>query len=170
MPAVSASARPALAIAAVALLTIAAVWALQASGYVPCELCLKERLPFYAGLPLAVLVAGVAWRGRASLAPAGYLALVFLFLTGMGLGVYHTGVEWGLWPGPSSCTGTLDHPAAVTDFLHQLQTTQVVRCDAPALKVAGLSLAGWNALVCLGLAASAALGFVGSDPAERRLG
>jgi disulfide bond formation protein DsbB len=166
MPVVSAAAKPALAVAVVALLVIGAVWALQLSGYVPCELCLKERLPFYAGLPLALLVAAVAWRGRASLAPAGYLALAIVFLAGMGLGIYHTGVEWQLWPGPSSCTGALDHPAAVSDFLHQLQTTQVVRCDAPALKVAGLSLAGWNAVVCLVLAGSAAYGLSRSDPAR----
>ena len=166
MLSVSDSAKPALAVAVVALVTIAVVWALQASGYVPCELCLKERLPFYAGLPLALLVAGLAGRGRASFAPAGYLALTILFLAGTGFGVYHTGVEWGFWPGPSSCTGALDHPAAVSDFLHQLQTTQVVRCDAPALKVAGLSLAGWNAIVCLALAGSAAYGFARSNAAR----
>lgn len=164
---ISTSAKPALTIAAVALAVIVAVWTLQLAGYVPCELCLKERLPFYAGLPLALLVAAIAWRGRASVAPAGYAALGLLFLAGVGLGAYHSGVEWGFWPGPSSCTGSLDRPAAVTDFLHQLQTVQVVRCDAPALKVAGLSLAAWNAVVCLLLAGSAAYGFARSDPAHR---
>lgn len=166
MPAISTAARPALAVAAVATLTIATVWVLQYFGYAPCELCLKERLPFYVGLPLALLVASIAWRGRASLAPAGYLALAILFLAGTGLGLYHSGVEWGFWPGPSSCTGAIDHPAAVSDFLHQLQTAQVVRCDAPALKVGGLSLAGWNAIVCLLLTGSAAYGFARSDPAH----
>lgn len=166
MPVLHPLAKPAAAIAAASLLTIAAVWSLQAAGYVPCELCYKERIPFYAGLPLALLVVAAVWRGRTSVAPAGYLALALVFLGGAGLGVYHTGVEWGLWPGPSSCTGAVDHPAAVSDFLHQLQTTQVVRCDAPALKVAGLSLAGWNAIVCLLLVGSAAYGFARSGPAR----
>ncbi|MDX7949999.1 disulfide bond formation protein B [Lichenihabitans sp. Uapishka_5] len=156
-------ARPALAIALVCVVTIASVWALQHAGYAPCELCLRERIPFYWGLPLALLVAAITARGRAGLLPAGYVALGLVFLAGAGLGIYHAGVEWGIWPGPSSCTGGLDHPAAVEDFLKQLKTTQVVRCDAPALQMAGLSLAAWNAVLCLALTAVAGFGFLRSD-------
>ena len=159
-------AAPALVTAIAAVVTIAAVWLLQNSGFAPCELCLKERLPFYWGVPLALLVVFLAQRGRTSLLPAGYAALAIVFLAGAALGVYHTGVEWKFWPGPSSCTGGFSAPAAVNDFLHQLQTTQVVRCDAPALHIAGLSLAAWNVVLCLALVAVAILGFVTADRAK----
>jgi disulfide bond formation protein DsbB len=159
-------AAPALAIAAASVVPVAPVWALQHAGYAPCELCYKERLPFYWGIPLAAVLAAIAFRGRISLLPAGYAALGIIFLSGFGLGVYHTGVEWHLWAGPSACTGDITAPAAVSDFLKQLQTTQVVRCDAPALQVAGLSLATWNAVLCLGLSALAAFGFVSADRAR----
>ena len=160
---------PALLIAAAAVVTIATVWMLQRSGYAPCELCFKERLPFYWGVPLALLVALLAGRGRTSLLPAGYAALAIIFLAGAALGIYHTGVEWKFWPGPSSCTGDFSAPAAVNDFLHQLQTTQVVRCDAPALSVAGLSLAAWNVVLCLALVAVAIFGFVTAERARTAL-
>ena len=44
------------------------------------------------------------------------------------------------------------------DFLHQLQTQKVVRCDAVAIRIFGLSLAGWNALISAALAIIAVWG------------
>jgi disulfide bond formation protein DsbB len=38
-----------------------------------------------------------------------------------------------------------------------LQTIKVVRCDAAALRILGLSLAGWNAVISAGLAICAIL-------------
>lgn len=157
---------PALVTAVAGVAAVVTVWVLQHAGYAPCELCLKERVPFYCGVPLALVVTLIAWRGRVSLLPAGYAALGIIFLAGAALGVYHTGVEWQLWPGPSSCTGTFAPPAAVKDFLHQLQTAQVVRCDAPALRIAGLSLAAWNTVLCIGLVAAAVFGFFRADRAR----
>ena len=42
-------------------------------------------------------------------------------------------------------------------FLKQLETTRVVSCTEAAFRFLGLSMAGWNALVSLGVAAFAAL-------------
>ena len=44
----------------------------------------------------------------------------------------------------------------MADFLKQLETTRVVSCTEAAFRVLGLSMAGWNVLVSLGLAAFAA--------------
>lgn len=145
-------------VAASAGATIATVWAIQAAGYVPCELCLAERDPFYAGLPLALLTGGAAWAGRRNLARAGFGLLVLAFLASAGLAAYHAGVEGGLWAGPTGCSGPMTAPTAVTDFLAALKTVKVVRCDAPALKVLGLSLAVWNVPLSLLLAAVSGYG------------
>jgi disulfide bond formation protein DsbB len=158
----------ALAIGLISLLAIGGAWAFQWAGYAPCELCLKERIPHYAGIPLAVLTAALAARGRASLATTGFLGLLLVYGAGAVLSGYHAGVEWHLWAGPASCTGSYAAPSDVSDFLHQLQTTNVVRCDAPALRVLGLSLAVWDCIVCLGLTAMAAAGLAtGSRAASR---
>ena len=58
------------------------------------------------------------------------------------------------WPGPSTCSGGLG------DGLPTLTNEPVVRCDEATIRILGLSLAGWNALICAGLAA---VGFKGAS-------
>lgn len=136
---------------AVVLATIGGAWIFQAFGYAPCELCLKERWPYYAGIPVAALTLLAARGGRAGATRLGFALLALIFLFSAAFGAYHAGVEWGFWPGPSECTGSLARAQSSADFLHQLQTVKVVRCDAVAIRVLGLSLAGWNALISLAL-------------------
>lgn len=154
--------RSSLAVAAVILALVAAsigaVLAFEAAGYPPCELCLKERWPFYAGLVLAAAAVPLSRRAPRSVARAVFAALALLFLFSAVFGGYHAGVEWGLWPGPTDCTGTLARAATPADFLHQLQSVHVVRCDAAAIRILGMSLAGWNAIVSLAIAGLAVVG------------
>ncbi|MCJ2070344.1 disulfide bond formation protein B [Methylobacterium sp. J-030] len=121
-------------------------------GYAPCKLCLTERLPYYAALPLG-LIALFAPERLARLV-LGLAALGLLY--GAGVGVYHAGAEWGFWPGPTDCGGgTGANPGQIGDFLNALQSTTVVDCSVAALRVFGVSLAGWNALLALALASFA---------------
>ena len=46
---------------------------------------------------------------------------------------------------------------SMQDFMKQLQTTRVVSCTEAAWRLAGLSLAGWNAVFSAGLALLAGL-------------
>lgn len=141
-----------------AVATIAGAFAFQAAGILPCELCLKERYPYYAGMVLSALTILVAWRRRGPLLAACSAVLALLFLGSAGFGAYHAGVEWGFWAGPSDCTGALDRAGSMGDFMKQLQTVHVVRCDAVAIRILGLSLAGWNAVVSLVIAGVAIVG------------
>ncbi len=160
-----------LAIAAlgVIVLTIAGAFAFQAAGIAPCELCLKERLPYYYGTALGAVTVAAAARGSRPLALACFALLTALFLFSAGFGAYHAGVEWGFWAGPDDCTGTPAHASSSADFLHQLQTVRVVRCDAVAIRILGLSLAGWNVVVSLLIVALAVIGF-GRMPRTQRPG
>ena len=151
-----------LAVAALALvvLTIAGAFAFQAAGIAPCELCLKERLPYYAGMAIGAVTVAAAARAPRGLALACFALLTLLFLFSAAFGAYHAGVEWGFWPGPNDCTGTPARAASSADFLRQLRTVRVVRCDAVAIRILGLSLAGWNVVVSLAVTAFAASGLV----------
>lgn len=122
-------------------------WIVQTLGYPPCELCLAQRWPYYLGIPLAGLTASIAFAGPPRLLPPAFFGLAVIFAASALLGTYHSGVEWGFWPGPKDCSGAFDQKPAVEDFFRQLQSVKVVRCDAPALRILGLSLAGWNAIV-----------------------
>jgi disulfide bond formation protein DsbB len=149
--------RIAVAILIIAAGSIAGAWIFQALGYVPCELCLKERIPYYAGIVLAAFAALLSVSGRTRFLPAVFAGLAVIFAAGAALGVYHSGVEWGFWPGPSDCTGAFDRAGSVNDFLKQLQSVKVARCDVVSLRVFGLSLAVWNAAISIFLAGLSAL-------------
>lgn len=130
-------------------LLLGAALAFQAAGYAPCELCILQRWPH-----VVALLAGLAawWLG----APRAVLWLgAAAALTAMGLGGWHAGIEWGWWPGPAACTGGMSLGAVSTaDLLAQIEaTTEIVRCDQPALRILGLSMAGMNALASAVLAA-----------------
>ncbi|MEL7429783.1 MAG: disulfide bond formation protein B [Pseudomonadota bacterium] len=123
-------------------------------GYIPCKLCLQQRIPWYVGVPLVGIAALVLLRNgppkliRGLMVIAGITMVVSLYL-----GVNHAGVEWGWWQGPGDCgavEGGISSDAG--NFLQQLQETVPPSCDEAALRVAGLSFAGWNALMSLVLA------------------
>jgi len=168
--------RAAVAVLFVSFATIAGAWAFEYAGYLPCELCLQQRWAYYLGVPVAALALASVMAGktaagktaagktaaeaaaeRLSLLPRLLFVLVGLIFIGSAVfGAYHAGVEWGFWPGPTGCTGAIPQSAAdMNDFMKQLQTTRVVRCDAVALRILGLSLAGWNAVISAALAALA---------------
>lgn len=150
----------ALVILAIAVAAISGAFVFEALGYPPCELCLKERIPYYAAIPVAGLAAIFAARGPEGLLRAAFSILAVIFAASAILGAYHAGIEWRFWPGPTECTGALDHAASVSDFLKQLQSVKVARCDIAALRFLGLSLAGWNALISVLLAWLATLGMI----------
>src|SRR5580704_9797148 len=128
-------------------------------GLAPCELCLLQRWPYYIGVPFAAVTAALAFRAEPGKLVAMLLAfLALVFLVSAVLAAYHAGVEWGFWPGPSACTGQYAAPASTDDFLKSLDAGAAVRCDEAAIRILGLSLAGWNVLASLAVAGIAALG------------
>lgn len=126
-------------------------------GYIPCKLCYEQRMPYYVGIPLMVLAVLAsliklpAWTTRVLLIIAGLLMAYGLYL-----GIYHSGVEWAWWPGPTDCTnvaGPVD--TGGNGVLDALDKFVPPSCDKAALRILGLSLAGWNAIASLILAAVA---------------
>jgi disulfide bond formation protein DsbB len=126
-------------------------------GYVPCELCYRQRWAYYLGIP-AALLAVLFLRSRPAVA-AGALAVAGVaFLLNTGLGVHHAGVEWGWWAGPAGCSGGVQVSTDANALIESLRNGQTVRCDEPAFRFLGLSFAGWNAVISLALAGLAGLG------------
>lgn len=132
-----------------AFATIAGARIFEWAGYAPCELCLQQRYAYYIGVPLAALAVITAAMDIQRLARLLLIAVGIVFAASAVFGVYHSGVEWGFWEGPSGCSGgaAKPSPAAMGDFLKQLKTTRVVPCTEAAIRIFGLSLAGWNAVI-----------------------
>ena len=133
-------------------------------GYIPCHLCLLERIPYYIGVPVGI-IGLLAWRYGFLPRFIGKLALlviVGLMIWGMIMGVYHSGVEWHWWAGPPDCSGALNGVTTdANNLLADLNRVKGPKCDEAALRIFGLSFAGWNVVVSLVIAAIALWG-VGS--------
>jgi disulfide bond formation protein DsbB len=128
-------------------------------GYAPCPLCLEQRYAYYAAVPL-LFVALVLIEEYPRIAAVLLFAVMAAFLYNAGLGVYHAGAEWKFWPGPDTCGTDQAVPASAADLLSAIENTTVIRCDEAAIRIAGLSLAGWNVIVSLvivGISARAAM-------------
>lgn len=133
-----------LAIAIGAFIIIAGAWIFEYAGYPPCELCQLQRWPYYVGIPLALLLGlwNPPWLKYA------LYVIALLWLGSSAFGAYHAGVEWGWWQGPVTCSGgDLNFGEGLPDL-----TKTAVRCNEAALRILGLSLAGWNAVASLVLA------------------
>lgn len=163
-PAASTGSNPAVvaavAVAVVAVATIAGAWFFQLVLDIrPCPLCLEQRYAYYLSIPLAVLVAIAA--GRAAprgVLVAGLAILALAALANAVLGSYHAGVEWKLWQGPTDCSGPVVDLGKAGSLLERLDTVKVIRCDEVQWRFLGLSLAGYNVLISLLMAAIALSG------------
>lgn len=118
----------------------------------PCTLCLKQReVLWVAGTVALVALAARYSPWAAKLRQPFDLLLAAVFLYAAGLAAFHAGVEWKWWPGPTTCSGGT--VAAAGDLVAMLKGDKIKppACDKAAWVFLGLSMAGWNALISLGL-------------------
>ncbi|MGM4924593.1 disulfide bond formation protein B [Tardiphaga sp. 804_B3_N1_9] len=150
----------ALAVGLIALATLAGAWFFQLVLDIrPCPLCLEQRYAYYLAIPLAVLVAIAAARDAPrGLVVTGLVVLALAALANAVLGGYHTGVEWTFWQGPTDCSGPVVDLGKAGSLLERLDTVKVIRCDEVQWRFLGLSLAGYNVLISLAMAAIALWG------------
>jgi len=152
----------ALAITAIAAATLAGAWFFQlVLDILPCPLCLEQRYAYYLVIPLGALTALAAAQGARAVVLAGLAILAAATLGNAAFGAYHAGVEWGFWQGPTDCTGPIVNFGNAGNLLQRLDSVKVVRCDEVQWRFLGLSLAGYNALISLLMAAIAAWGIAG---------
>jgi disulfide bond formation protein DsbB len=135
-------------------------------GLIPCELCLWQRLPH----ALAILIAGFgAGQARAAshmpnplrVMPWRTFAVVAALLAldhaaGAATAAFHVGVEQHWWAGTDACTGAAPAGLSVDELRARLLDTPPARCDQIAWSFLGISLAGFNLILSVALAAAAA--------------
>lgn len=128
-----------------ALLLLGAYGFQHLGGLAPCKMCLWQRWPHAAAIAIGVLALLLPGRWLAGLGACAAL-------TSAGIGLYHVGVEQGWWEGPSTCSSGSVQGLSADELLEQILAAPLVRCDEIAWQMMGLSMAGWNALLSLGLA------------------
>lgn len=127
----------------------AAFFAQHVARLAPCVLCILQRWPHAAAVAFGLLALVLP----GSLSRVAILAAALSALTGAGIAAYHVGVEQHLWAGPDACSAAADIGSMTPEqLLGQLRATPVVPCDEVAWSLFGVSMAGWNTLISLGLA------------------
>ncbi len=120
-------------------------------GYVPCELCLLQRWPYYIGLPLLAIIIGFWDKFPIILRIILTLIVALIFAWGAYLGAYHAGFEWGFWSGPASCGDNIE--GLSFDQLRDINETRIIPCNEPQFRLFGISFAGYNAIISTLIAA-----------------
>ncbi|MFZ0266905.1 MAG: disulfide bond formation protein B [Caulobacter sp.] len=125
----------------------------------PCLLCLKQREVYWVTgtvALVAVLLSRTAWAARVRKPLILLIGLGFLY--GAGVATYHAGAEWKWWPGPAACAASGAASASASDLVAMLKGAKIAApsCDKAVWIFLGLSMAGWNAVISLGLAIASA--------------
>lgn len=114
-------------------------------GLPPCPLCIWQRWPHAVAVLIGVLALTTGWRFWPWL---GALAA----LTTAGIGMFHVGVEQTWWKGLQTCTVDTLSGVAGDDLLNlDVTVGGPVACDVIPWELFGISMAGWNVIVSLGL-------------------
>lgn len=126
----------------------------EAFGYPPCELCLDQREAHWTALAVALIGLAMAFIFKARLAAAASVgALALVYALSAGLAFFHTGVEFGFWPGPASCSAAgftpVSEPLNLSEALTQKPTGP--SCGDAAWRLFGISMAGYNLLASVAL-------------------
>lgn len=109
----------------------------------PCEMCHWQRWPHIAAAVTGLLIVSFWKKDARALA---LFAIAMVAASGL-IGAYQTGMQMGLLPGPGACT------VAHAYVLGSGAPEPEVSCNAVTWSLFGLSLAAYNALISLSLAA-----------------
>lgn len=129
-----------LALAVPAALMAGALGSQHIGGLYPCEMCYWQRWPHEAAIAISLLALFLKPPARRILVLIAALAILSSGL----LGVFHAGVEYGWWQGVTTCANT-----AAGGSLSDIMAAPLIRCDVPQWTLAGISLAGFNAIFSL---------------------
>ena len=144
----------------------------RVGGLLPCILCLDQREAHWTWLAVAAagLVASRLFKSKLGAAAAvGAASLVYA--VSAGLAFYHTGVEYGYWPGPALCADGVASGAAINldDLNASLdKPAHGPSCDEAQWRLFGVSMAGYNLLASAGLFALTLFAALTETRAARR--
>lgn len=113
----------------------------------PCELCIYQRWPFVLIIALGIIGFAISRAAKPMIALMG-----LTYLGNAGLAFFHSGVERKWWEGLKGCSAP-DLSGSIEDLMKRIQEAPVTRCDEMGPSLFGLTMANYNVVMCLGLAA-----------------
>jgi len=113
-------------------------------GHQPCNLCLIERIPYFAAV---ILISLIFFLNKHEKLIALVVGLFFVF--GAVVSFYHFGIEQGFFNESLVCDLDGNKTAVSTkDLLKQLEK-EIVSCKDVTFRVLGFSLATFNTIISI---------------------
>jgi disulfide bond formation protein DsbB len=119
-------------------------------GLNPCEMCWWQRWPHMAAVAFALVAIAAGGRSPDRGRSFVWLAALAILVSG-GIGVYHAGVEAGIFEGITQCSA-VDASGTAEDVLNRIMNAPIIRCDQVQWSLFGISMAGWNAILSISAA------------------
>ena len=112
-------------------------------NYLPCELCVYQRIPYILIIVFSILYF------FSRLFKYILVVLVFLFLSSFALALTHFGVEKGFWEISSSCSNATQEFDDIDELRAFLSSVPITKCDEVTWSFGGISMAGYNVIYSL---------------------
>ena len=109
----------------------------------PCEMCLKQREPYYIIILGFIFITIVRWQKRVWF----YIGVQIISIYGLFYSVWHVGIENQLLPGPAGCSSGLNNTDNVLSLKEQILSKPVINCEDIAWSIFGLSAATINSML-----------------------
>jgi len=113
-------------------------------GHQPCNLCLIERIPYFAALILISLIFIINKFEKL----ISIIVLLFFFF-GAVISFYHFGIEQGFFSESLVCNLKNNENLTKDQLLKQLEGSSVISCKDVSFRVLGLSLATINTIISI---------------------
>ena len=110
-------------------------------GYMPCNLCKIERIPY--GLSIIILIVNYNFKGN-QIFYSVLLMLIFSF--SIIISIYHLGIEQGFFEESSVCATKNLNLLTKEEVLKSLNEL-IISCKDVAFKIFGLSLTSYNIIM-----------------------
>mgnify|MGYP006106349443 CR=1 FL=1 len=111
----------------------------------PCNMCLKQRHPYYAIMITTILFITLQKQKSIWLFIINEFAIVY----GLFYAVWHVGIEKKILPGPASCSGSLSKTSSIQNLKEQISNQAVVNCTDIIWTILGFSAATVNSILLL---------------------
>ena len=109
----------------------------------PCEMCLKQREPYYIIILGFIFITIVRWQKRVWF----YIGVQIISIYGLFYSVWHVGIENQLLSGPAGCSSGLNMTNNASSLKEQILSKPVISCEDIAWSIFGLSAATINSLL-----------------------
>ena len=131
----------------VALLSVIALTSAFIAEFIfnlaPCEMCLKQREPYYFIILGFIFIAILKWQKHIWF----FIGVQLISVYGLFYSIWHVGIENQLLSGPTGCSSGLNMTNNVSSLKEQILSKPVINCEDIAWSIFGLSAATINSLL-----------------------